>query len=368
VPFIRGIALVILASAPDLQGAELEWRSLPAPVVEGVWLRPAAEKPALPVWGHANGMRGGLAPLPGPRGLLRVYTPYVGQPEWRLINFIAIEPIVAGQTRRGYSELEPSSLAEGRGKVMWSVNRPDEWTPRDPTHPARGLIGTEGGVETLTIHVGLEKFRSGAAVYLRLTFRADRPHEVQIATYTQPESKPLAACVVTATMGNYARLRRLYLANRTVHARDLYDGATFNEMGFAGHKRFDLDELPRTADGAAIFIATSDERDPAAADHTSVGPGWRYVGRPATQYWRCDKPSRDLVGQVNARRTYWASSTPIPGGVSFENVELLTPFQEGQNWTFGVTLDPPGELLDADRRRNPPRQGQTPLSRHGSGQ
>jgi hypothetical protein len=346
------IALALLASAHDLQAAKPEWHSLANPVVEGVWLRPAAEQRAKPVWGHADGLRIGLAPLPGPRGLLRVYTPYIGQPEWRMINFIAIEPILAGQTRRGYSELEPSLLAEGRGKAMWSVDRPGDWAPRDPTQPARGLIGMEDGVATLAVYVGLEKFRSGAAVYLCLRFRADRPHEVQIITYTQPNSKPLTACVITATMGNYARLRRLHLGDRTVHARDLYDGATFNAMGFAGHKRFDLDALPRTAEGAAIFVATSDERDPAATDHSGVGPGWRYVGRPATQYWRCDNPPQALMAQVNARRTYWASNTPIPGGVSFENMELLAPFQEGQSWVFGVTLDPPAVLLDAETGPN----------------
>jgi hypothetical protein len=44
---------------------------------------------------------------------------------------------------------------------------------------------------------------------------------------------------------------------------------------------------------------------------------------------------------VNARRTYWASNNQIPGGMSFENVELMAPFQSGQTWAFGVTTDPP---------------------------
>ena len=48
---------------------------------------------------------------------------------------------------------------------------------------------------------------------------------------------------------------------------------------------------------------------------------------------------------VNARRTYWASDNPIPGGVSFENVELIAPFRSGQSWTFGVTADPPTALV-----------------------
>jgi hypothetical protein len=55
---------------------------------------------------------------------------------------------------------------------------------------------------------------------------------------------------------------------------------------------------------------------------------------------------------VNARRTYWASKNSIPGGVSFENVELIAPFQPGQSWTFGVTTDPPTSLLDAESARD----------------
>ncbi|MCH5372487.1 MAG: hypothetical protein JJ992_00805 [Planctomycetes bacterium] len=310
------------------------------PVVEGSWIRPPAEeKVAKPVWGLAEGLRIGLAPLPGPRGLLRVYTPYVGQPDWRMINFIAIEPIIQGQTRRGYSELEGSSLVEGTGKVMWSVDRPDDWTPRDPTHPARGVIGKEDEIETLTVFIGIEKFRSGAAVFLRLTFREDRHDEVEIATFTQPTSAPLSYCVVTATMGNYARLRRLHLATGVVTAGEMYSDATFGDIGFAPHKRFALERLARTRDGAAILAATSDEPDPAGAVQTTVARGWRYVGRPATQYWRCDHPPPKLIALVNARRTYWASNNPIPGGVSFENVELIAPFQPGQSWTFGVTTD-----------------------------
>jgi len=340
------IVLVVGIASSGLRGAELDWRDLADPVVEDGWVRPPAEEnTAKPVWGLAEGLRIGLAPLPGPRGLLRVYTPYVGQPDWRMINFFAIEPIVEGQTRRGYSELERSSLVEGTGKVMWSVDRPGDWTPQDPAHPARGVIGEENGIETLTVFIGVEKFRSGAAVFLRLTFREDRPCEVQIVTFTQPNSARLSYCVVTATMGNYARLRRLHLATGVVTARELYSDATFGAIGFAPHKRFSLERLARTQDGAVIFAANSDEPDPAGADQTTVARGWRYVGRPATQYWRCDHPHPKLMALVNARRTYWASDNPIPGGVSFENVELVAPFQSGQTWTFGVTTDPPTVLV-----------------------
>ena len=183
--------LAVSLASPGLGGAEPVWRRLADPVVEDGWIRPpAGEHGAKPVWGLAEGLRIGLAPLPGPRGLLRVFAPYVGQPDWRMINFIAVEPIAEGRTNRSFSELERSSLVEGTGKVMWSVDQPDDWTPRSPAHPARGVIGVENGVKTLTVFIGVERFQNGAAVFLRLTFREDRPCEVQISHFHTADLRP----------------------------------------------------------------------------------------------------------------------------------------------------------------------------------
>lgn len=44
-------------------------------------------------WGFANGIRIGIAPLGGPRGLIRIYTPYLEHDEFVVTNFIAFEPI-----------------------------------------------------------------------------------------------------------------------------------------------------------------------------------------------------------------------------------------------------------------------------------
>ncbi len=338
------ISLATLGWAAGLVAAQVTTNLWHEPAVEGTWLRPPAQSgPAKPVWGFAEGLRIGITPLPGPRGLLRVYTPYAGQPPWRTINFIAIEPIVAGQGWRGYSELEPSAIEPGNGKVFWSLDHPGDWVPRNPTAPARGVIETIDGVATLSVFIGIEPFRSGASVYLRLRFRANRPREVEITTFTQPGSRPLSACIVTATMGNYARLRRLHLVPDVVEARDLFAGATLNQWGFKPHVRIALDQLPRTRAGDAILAATTDELNPKAV---ATPAGWRYVGEPVTQYWRCPGPGPDLVGLINARETYWASSNPIPGGLSVENMELVAPFQEGQTWIFGVTPQPPETLTN----------------------
>jgi hypothetical protein len=100
--------LVAQITASSLLFAESPPGDLHPPVVEGRWLRPASEPPAVPRWGHAEGLQIGVSPLPGPRGLLRVYAPYLGQPEHVMINFLAIEPIPRGDDERGLSELEHS--------------------------------------------------------------------------------------------------------------------------------------------------------------------------------------------------------------------------------------------------------------------
>jgi len=311
------------------------WEELATPESEGLWVRPAARSPAQPVWGHADGLRVGLAPMPGPRGLLRIYAPYLGHPPERMINFIAVEPIAIGHGRRGFSELEPSGLDGVRGKRFWSVDHPDDLSPRPPERPARGVISRKDNVETLEVFILVERFNSGAHLYLRLHFRSDRPYEVGIASFAQLDSEPMRSCVLTATMGNYARLRRLHLADRVVLSTDLWP--RFDGDGFAPAKRFPLDQLTRTPHGHAIVAATTDQSEPEKADYAPFTfQGWKYQGRRAVQYWRCESPQEDLVVRVNGRTKYWASRRPIPGGISFENFEMVAPLLGGQQFWFGV--------------------------------
>jgi hypothetical protein len=67
-----------------------------------------------------------------------------------------------------------------------------------------------------------------------------------------------------------------------------------------------------------------------------------------TQYWRkpTDKRRPDNVKvRVNGRRLYWATHNPIPGGLAYENFDLLEPFYEGQTFQFGITRRLPAELM-----------------------
>ena len=327
---IIGLACIIMPGAV----CSAQRQELAPPVVEGRWVRPSAEAPAQPVWGHAEGLRVGLYPLRGPRGLLRIYAPYLKLPENHVINFIAVEPTVVGQEGRGLSELEASRLDHVAGKRFWSGDTVDT-AIHEPEQPARGWIERADGVEKLCVFVFVERFANGAHVYLRLTFRADRPREVGLATFTHADSQPLSYCIVTATMGNFARLRRLHLAERTVLAHELWPA--YDGVGFTPHARFGLEELARNAAGQAGVVATPDEAEPQQAQYAQgTMRGWRYQGELASQGWRAEKPTKQLAVQVNGRRVYWNSTAPIPGGVAYENFELVEPFQQGQEYWFGV--------------------------------
>lgn len=308
---------------------------LTEPQRQATWIRPSTRFPAEPRWGFADGLQVGIAPLRGPRGLLRIYAPYLDHPRDRLINFIAIEPIPEGDDKRGYSELEPSSLDPARGKRFWGAADVDATEPREGDRPVPGELTTVDGVEQLSVVIVSERFDNGADVAVRVTFRADRPHELGIAAFRRSGSVPLSACVLTATMGNFARLRELDLAGRTVTPDELWPGFTGSE--FATRATFGVGELNRTADGDVWVAARPDELDHQAATYAdNTAEHWKYFGRRAVQTWRAPEPDPELVACVNGRFTYWASESPIPGGVSYENFELVEPFRQGREFFFSI--------------------------------
>ena len=129
---------------------------------------PANADAAQPVWGIEGGIAVGLWPMSGPRGLLRIHAPYLGQPVETMINFIAIEPVVGAD--RELSELE-SSVRDGvPGKAMWSGDD-FETEPRasEPWQPAQGRIMGRGDEEALVVYVFVERFANGAEPVVELT-------------------------------------------------------------------------------------------------------------------------------------------------------------------------------------------------------
>lgn len=323
-----------------------DWHRLTPPDTTGTWIQPSLKKPAMPVWGNVNGIMVGLAPLPGPRGLLRIYTPYLGLEAGDVMNFIALEPIPKGSKHRGLSELEMSSLDKGkRGKRFWSSNDSTDIVPLNEDFPARGIVEKINGEETLTLYVFSEPFDNGARVYVRLRFFESRPYEFEITTYTYDRYVDLNYFITTATMGNKARLRTLFLKEGQKSSLELWPD--YKDVHFTSHAYFSKEEMIRDKKGNVYFIATPNEYDYSKAVYA---PGthshWKYNGKPATQFWIKKNPHKKLNGVVNGRYTYWASENPIPGGISYENFEMKEPFQNGATFIFGISQMKPEEIIE----------------------
>lgn len=311
------------------------------------WVR-AGINSTRPLWGFEEGIQVGLWPTNvegggdegGPRGLFRIAYPILeGGKRQGLVNFVAVEPVVRGE--RGYSELERG--ADGRnGLRFWSG---------DPGHPHegldRGITEAVRGVEHLRVMVYTERFRNGAQPAVQLRFRADRPGEVHFTVF-RGGGADMELCILTATMGNYMRLRLLHLRGETRHARACWPD--FEGREFTADALFGLERLPRARSGDVLVCATTDEADPGAVPVDPVAPWWRYRGSfPLTQYWRVPRGrwQPDLRLRVNGRRLYWANHTPIPGGISYENFELQQAFKDGQEYVFGLSRQAPAALLRA---------------------
>lgn len=287
----------------------------------------------VPLWGLEKGLRFALHPAGfgpgagGPRGLIRIGAPVLPGGGHALVNFIAVEPVVKG--KRGYSEMEQSPSDAKPGLRMTAGE------------PARSAPAP--GVERLDVPVEVEPFANGARIRMVLTQRSDAPDELRCAVFTQPGSAPVDDAILTATMGNMVRTRRLWLADETLHCRALYPDFSGNR--FAPHREFPLARIARTAAGDAIAAITGDEPDPAAVVPFPGRPFWHYAGVPVTQYWRVPggEITPDLRVIVNARAEYWGSRQPIPGGPAFENFEMRTRFREGQVFIFGVSKSEPSK-------------------------
>jgi hypothetical protein len=260
-----------------------------------------------------------------------------------LINFIAVEPIVNG--RRGFSELEPSALDHVRGKRLWAVGEtnlaPGALQP--PLVPG-SLTRPSPGIEQLDVTVRVEPFDNGARVRLVVSQRSDAPGEIQLTVHADPGSAPIEYCILTATMGNLARTRLLWLKDEVVSSLKLYPEHKGDD--FAPHQTYPLDRLTRTPQGDVVVAVTNDEDDPASVYPFWGRRLWHYGGFKVTQYWKKPRGTArdDLHVAVNARYTYWQTRRPIPGGVAFENFELRERFYEGQAFMFGITRQTPAQL------------------------
>lgn len=333
------------------------------------WIRPdhAADEA---VWGIDSGIVFSLWPYGlekrdqrpyggGPRGLIRVGYQYGD--ETYMINFLAIEPVVNGKME--FSEISPSAVDGVWGKLLWASDGPEPGSYY-PTARARGVVSqvdkAEKPVEELSVYVFMEHFTNGAAPYLKLSIRSDRPEELCVQVFNHEDSAPMERCAITATMGNYSRLRRIHLKSGVVQSTQFYAG--FDDIDFIEKASYPIDQLLEDADGYLWALATGDE----AMEQLSAWPddslartkmNWKY--RPPfklTQYWKKEKRSADpsLSVRVNGRARYWSGGSRnvshymrIPGGPSFENFELREKYIPGQRFFYGLSRKTPEELVES---------------------
>lgn len=307
------------------------------------WVRPATEH-SLPIWGFPNGIRVGIWPAGfeggdgGPRGLLRIGYPILeGGRSFGLINFIAIEPVVQG--RRGYSELERSGVDGQPGKMIYSTSADDA------RRVSPGEVESAHGREVLRVHLRVEAFANGARPVIVLEFHSEQPDEVRLSARAQAGSASMEYCILTATMGNYERLRVLWLKDGAATPQTLWPG--FWSEGFSADAMIASERIPRNRNGDLVLAATPSEQDPGAVPPDVRAPWWAYRGSfPVTQYWRMERGNwlPEMHARVNARRVYWGGRVPIPGGPALENVELVQKFTSEPVFCFGVTRRTPREM------------------------
>jgi len=339
-PWIARAAVIALLSA----------LALTASAQDSQWVRPA--KPGDPlIWGRRDGIVFGLfsaGGIRGPRGLIRIglFTP--GKPDPQLLNFIAVEPVVLGPgdrfDRMAFSELEMSQLDPGqRGKRMTV----DDASINSESVPAGTLETIHAGkatVERLSVRIDVERYTAnGAHVYVIASVDSDHPSELRLTPGVESDSRPIAELTLTATMGNYERLRLLWLNGQVIDSRKLF--ADYTGTAFAEKESYPLPAMLRTNDGDAIVFASSNEADPATTPGNSTNH-WVYTLPKLTQYWRV--PGRDvqpdLRVRVNARRVYWQSAAPVLGGIAFENFEVRERFVPGQAFIFGINRQEPWDV------------------------
>jgi hypothetical protein len=318
------------------------------------------------IWGRTDGVIFGLPSpggMPGPRGLIRIGI--IGKESRRpeLINFIAIEPVTVGPgsrfSRMGFSELEPSQLDPGqRGKRLWVYVPGDEDRAKAVGGELVTLPTKPQPIEQLTVRIEVEKYAANdAKVYVIARMESDKPDEIAFSVYQHTDSAPVEELTLTATMGNYERLRYLWLRNRLVDSRVLYDHEKADPYGFMECENYPLPDMLRNWGGDAVVLATSNEDNPGAVEVPKPS-WWTYRSIRLTQYWRV--PAKDIQPdlrvKVNGRRFYWMTQTTVPGGAAFENFELRQRYVPGQVFVFGLTTQEPWQF-------QPPLPGLPPLPR-----
>ena len=260
-----------------------------------------------------------------------------------------------------FSEVRPSQVDGKWGKLFWASGS-DSSGSFTPYATTKGIVthpdAQHPETEQLSLYIFMEKFLDGAHPYLKLTIRSDNPGELGIEIFKRDKSADMERCALTATMGNYSRLRLLYLKNKVIDSRKLFSG--YDGIEFEEHDPYSQDQMLRNKKSDPIVVAESNETFAELAawpQQPNYLSGWSWRYRPfykVTQYWRVDAGKYDpsLQVRVNGRAKYWGGESEdkskyiaVPGGPAFENFELREKFYSGQKFYFGLSLKSAAELI-----------------------
>lgn len=283
----------------------------------------------------------------GPRGLIRVG--YQEDGKYHLINYIAVEPLVGG--KQGFSELEKGGDAHP-GKRFWVGDNPKDGGVGKSGNVAGRIEETPAGrVLSFVLHV--EPFANKARPVVEVSLFEKSPDRVRFRTFAGPGGVKMQRCVLTATMGNQSRCRVLWLRSEAVFAPTLYAGYT--GKGFVEKQSYRLDELWQTKAEDVVAAISPDEFEPREVWPLPTA-AWHYDGKWMAQFWLKRKGTydRSLRCRVNGRRVYWAGTTPIPGGIAYENFEFREDFHPGQEVWFGFAAGSPAKAFGFGSDATPP--------------
>lgn len=318
------------------------------------WIRP--QKPGDPlVWGRRDGIVFGIPSeggMGGPRGLIEVgiVSPTTHKPQ--LMNFIATEPVVAlpdDPNKKGFSELEQSQLDPGKeGKRLWVDATQDKNAYRGKLR----MIHEHGATfERLSVPIEVERFSvNNAKVHLVASVDSNRPGEVRFEVFADKDSAKVKELTLTATMGNFERLRLIWLKGKVLDSRKLAEA--YKETGFAADsEKYPVSDMLRTAKGDPIVYASSSEADPQSATQAF----WKYPLPKLTQYWTlpASDVQPDLRLRINERDVYWGSKKHVFGGIAFENFELRESYVSGQTFIFGISRKEPWQIYHGPEKLKP---------------
>lgn len=287
--------------------------------------------------------------MPGPRGLIRVGIYQSGEKRPQLVNFIAIEPVMAGPgsrfDRMAFSELKLSKMDAGQRGKRLTVRQTSDAKDTYRGELKELSLRRSGTIEQLCVPIDVERFlANNAHVSVKACMFSNHSEKLQLCVEGYPDSPPIEELTLTAIMGNFEKLRVLWLKDRLIKSLELY--VDYGGDNFVERETYPVDEMLRLEGGQVIVLATSDDAHPSEIFSTTAAQHWRYPLPRLIQYWKVNTSDiePDLRVRVNGRRVYWASHDPIPEGAAFENFEVRQRCKAGQTFVFGLTPKEPWQF------------------------